>query len=133
MGAFAAFGIKTTHPQNMIRKRPSRPNHLFQGFRPYVSQPLCDSGTIARFYYCPKSRRKNVSHPTVKPINLMRWLIRLIAKPGDLVLDPFCGSGSTGIAAVEEGCRFLGIDISPVYIDIARCRLKADTTQLLFV
>lgn len=51
--------------------------------------------------------RANV-HPTLKPIALMRWLIRLITPPGGVVLDPFTGSGTTGIAAIEEGARFIG-------------------------
>lgn len=63
-------------------------------------------------------------HPTVKPLDLMRWLVRLIAPPGGLVLDPFTGSGSTGAAAVHEGARFLGIEREGEYIPIARARIK---------
>ena len=62
-------------------------------------------------------------HPTVKPIALMAWLIRLIAKPGDTVLDPFCGSGSTGCAAVQCGVTFVGIEIDPAYLAIAERRI----------
>lgn len=53
------------------------------------------------------------SHPQQKPVDLLRWLIRSYSKPGDLVLDPFAGSGSTGEAAHEEGRRFLGWDHNP--------------------
>ncbi len=60
-------------------------------------------------------------HPTVKPLELMRWLVRLITPPGGLVLDPFCGSGTTGVAAVLEGLNFVGIDLSEDYV-----RLSAD-------
>jgi len=63
------------------------------------------------------------THPTVKPISLMRWLVRLITPPRGLVLDPFAGSGSTGIAAVLEGRRFLGIEREGKYVDIACARL----------
>jgi site-specific DNA-methyltransferase (adenine-specific) len=63
-------------------------------------------------------------HPTVKPIALMRWLVRLACPPGGLVLDPFCGSGSTGAAAVIEGRRFLGIERETAYIEIARARIS---------
>jgi site-specific DNA-methyltransferase (adenine-specific) len=62
-------------------------------------------------------------HPTVKPIALMRYMIRLVAPRGTVVLDPFMGSGSTGCAAMVEGMQFIGIDITPEYVDIARRRL----------
>lgn len=62
-------------------------------------------------------------HPTVKPLDLMRWLVRLITPPGGLVLDPFTGSGSTGAAAVLEGRQFLGIEREWRYVDIACARL----------
>lgn len=62
-------------------------------------------------------------HPTVKPLELMRWLVRLVTPPGGLVLDPFCGSGSTGAAAVLEGRRFLGIEREAEYVDVACARL----------
>jgi site-specific DNA-methyltransferase (adenine-specific) len=66
--------------------------------------------------------RANV-HPTVKPIALMRWLVRLVVPSGGLVLDPFAGSGSTGIAAVLEGRQFVGIERESGYVDIARARI----------
>jgi site-specific DNA-methyltransferase (adenine-specific) len=62
-------------------------------------------------------------HPTVKPIALMRWLVRLVTPPGGLVLDPFCGSGSTGAAAALEGRHFLGIELSREYAEIAAARI----------
>jgi len=67
-------------------------------------------------------RMRNV-HPTVKPIELMRWLVRLVTPPGGLVLDPFTGSGTTGCAAVLEGVRFVGIEREPEYAAIARARI----------
>ncbi|OHD23894.1 MAG: hypothetical protein A2Y38_20330 [Spirochaetes bacterium GWB1_59_5] len=66
--------------------------------------------------------RKNM-HPTVKPQSLMRWLCRLVTPPGGLVLDPFCGSGSTGCGALLEGFRFIGIDSDLESVRIARARL----------
>jgi DNA modification methylase len=68
------------------------------------------------------SQRAN-HHPTVKPIALMRYMIRLVVPRGAVVLDPFMGSGSTGCAAMVEGMQFIGIDITPEYVDIARRRL----------
>jgi DNA modification methylase len=62
-------------------------------------------------------------HPTVKPIELMRWLVRLACPAGGVVLDPFCGSGSTGVAARLEGRLFLGIEEESSYANIARARI----------
>jgi site-specific DNA-methyltransferase (adenine-specific) len=64
-------------------------------------------------------------HPTVKPTDLMRYLCRLVTPPGGLVLDPFCGSGSTGKAAALEGFRFIGIEREAEYVEIARARIAA--------
>lgn len=64
-------------------------------------------------------------HPTVKPVNLMRYLVRLVTPPGGLVLDPFCGSGTTGGAAVLERVRFIGCELSDEYAEIARARIRA--------
>lgn len=63
--------------------------------------------------------------PTEKPVELIRKLIQNSAIAGNLVLDPFCGSGSTGVAALLEGCEFLGFDKKPAAIEIARERLRA--------
>jgi DNA modification methylase len=68
-------------------------------------------------------RRKN-THPTVKPTDLMRYCVRLVTQPGGLVLDPFCGSGSTGKAAMLEGARFVGIDLDPNHTRIAEARCE---------
>ena len=66
-------------------------------------------------------------HPTVKPAALMSWLCRLVAgQPGSLILDPFAGSGTTGIAALREGFRFLGFELDPEYIQIAEARITGD-------
>jgi site-specific DNA-methyltransferase (adenine-specific) len=67
--------------------------------------------------------RRNI-HPTVKPVALMRWLVALTCPPGGLVLDPFTGSGSTGVAAVLEGRQFFGVERDPRYAAICRARLR---------
>lgn len=64
------------------------------------------------------------THSTVKPITLMRWLIRLVTPPGGLVLDPFAGSGTTGCAAALEGFNFVGIESEPAYVPLARGRIE---------
>lgn len=98
---------------------------------------LGDEGSAARFFYCAKadaSERhiggKN-DHPTVKPVGLMRWLVRLITPKGGTVLDPFAGSGSTLIAADREQFNAIGIELSEEYAAIAQQRLSGDRGGLL--
>lgn len=85
------------------------------------------SGSAARFFYCAKASRKERgegnTHPTVKPLALMRYLVRLVTRKGGLVLDPFMGSGTTGIAAKLEGMRFFGCEKEPDYFEIAKRRV----------
>ena len=69
-------------------------------------------------------------HPTVKPTELMRYLVRLVTPPSGTVLDPFMGSGSTGKAAVLEGFNFIGIDQSADYLEIATARIKHAQDQV---
>jgi len=71
---------------------------------------------------CPPAKNH---HPTVKPVDLMRWLIRLTTPAGGTILDPFMGSGSTGIAAVREGVTFIGCEMDHDYFDIACRRIEA--------
>ena len=84
----------------------------------------------------PTALARNV-HPTVKPIDLMRYLVRLVTPPGGTVLDPFTGSGTTGIAAGLEGFDFLGIEREADYREIAEARLRwwakqdGDTAEIL--
>ena len=92
-----------------------------------------DSGGASRFFptfryqaKAPKRERPKVdgvSHPTVKPVALMRWLVRLITPPGGTVLDPFAGSGTTGQAAHAEGLRAVLVERDPDYVKLAAARL----------
>lgn len=86
-----------------------------------------DSGGASRFFYCAKASKKergeNNGHPTVKAQKLMRYLTKMITPPGGKVLDPFMGSGSTGVAALSEGFEFLGVEAEKEYLDIAERRL----------
>jgi site-specific DNA-methyltransferase (adenine-specific) len=111
-----------------------------------------DIGSAARFFYCaktsPSERHEGLMnpgpqfkqgttlrkietadkagniHPTVKPVDLMAYLVRLVTPPGGTVLDPFMGSGSTGKAAMREGMKFIGIELETDYLDIARSRIE---------
>ena len=91
----------------------------------------------ANIYQCKKPSRKeknlgisniekigNNPHPTVKPLKLMRWLTRLVTAKGGTVLDPFCGSGTTMIAAHLEGMKGIGIEKSELYYELINDRIK---------
>ena len=88
-----------------------------------------DSGGASRFFYtakAPKSERPNVDgvqHPTVKPLAIMRWLIRLVTPPGGTVLDPFAGSGTTIEAAIIEGFNPVGIEMETEYLPLIQHRI----------
>ena len=99
----------------------------------FPSNVLGEIPDYQKYFYCPKVSRKerhidgatDNNHPTVKPIELMKYLIRLITPPGGVVLDPFNGSGSTGCAAVELGFNYIGCELDPAYVDIANKRIAA--------
>jgi len=96
---------------------------------PRTEAPLhkASTGGASRFFYCAKAskseRGQDNNHPTVKALKLMEYLIKLITPPEGIVLDPFMGSGSTGVAAKNEGFRFIGIEENAEYYDIADKRL----------
>ncbi len=87
-----------------------------------------DKGGASRFFYVAKAskseRGADNNHPTVKSLALMSYLIRLVTPPGGIVLDPFMGSGSTGVAAKAERMRFVGIEQEHEYFKIAQKRLE---------
>jgi DNA modification methylase len=87
-----------------------------------------DNPEHQKYFYAPRVTRKERGeyndHPTPKPIDLMRYLCRVYSPEGGLVLDPFLGSGSTGIAAIQEGRNFTGIDMTQHYVDIAERRIQ---------
>lgn len=83
-------------------------------------------GSAARFFYSAKAGaadRCGSKHPTVKPVDLMRWLVRLVTPPGGVVLDPFAGSGSTGVACVAEGFDAILIEREDEYVADIRRRI----------
>jgi site-specific DNA-methyltransferase (adenine-specific) len=91
-----------------------------------------DTGGASRFFYCSKAStaERNAglgdeqnTHPTVKPIALMRWLVKLVTPPDETVLDPFAGSGSTGCACIGEGRSFVGLERDAESVRIARLRM----------
>jgi len=86
------------------------------------------SGYASRYFYVARYRghRDRPDHVTVKPVSLMAWIIGLVAKPGDLVLDPFIGSGTTAIAAQLCGCRWIGFEEDAAVAEAARERIAKE-------
>lgn len=83
------------------------------------------SVNVGSFQSPNTNRRARNHHPTVKPVDVMRWLVRLVTPPGGSVLDPFVGSGTTGMAAIAEQFSFIGIEREAEYIEIARRRIAS--------
>lgn len=138
----------------VLKSGELKPGHVQHGFDGVYSKRKNavikksyggDKGTAARFFqqfhpiehepgflYQPKPSKKERSigcempnnHPTVKSVQLMRYLARLITPPGGTILDPFMGSGSTGVAAIKEGFSFVGIEAELEYIHIAKNRIE---------
>lgn len=95
-----------------------------------------DTGGASRFFPVFKYQAKaptrerpkftrdgtTVAHATVKPVGLMRWLVRLVTQPNGLVLDPFNGSGATGEACHYEGFRYIGVELEPDHIELTKVR-----------
>ena len=91
--------------------------------RPFVTNRPYGGGHDARKASNAAGAKNN--HSTVKPVDLMAYLVRLVTPKGGLVLDPFCGSGSTGMGCVQEGMKFVGIELDASYSEIARLRIAA--------
>ena len=118
-----------------------RPGHgrLGKMGPPHACEPKDAPGGASRFFYRAKASkhdrtmggRVDNSHPTVKPTELMRWLVHLVSPPTNgLVLDPFAGSGSTGVACALEGIPFLGFELDPGNAETARQRIEAALEDL---
>ena len=99
-----------------------------------------DTGGASRFFYCAKAPTterpsytkpdgSTIKHPTVKPLRLMRYLVRLVTPPGGEVLDPFAGSGATVEAALLEGFRVVGIELEPDHIPLIQQRIARATEE----
>jgi site-specific DNA-methyltransferase (adenine-specific) len=89
-----------------------------------------DTGGASRFFYVAKASKKErpnvdgIAHPTVKPMALMRYLVRLVTPPGGTVLEPFAGSGTTIEAALEEGFNVIGIEMTDEYLPLIMARIE---------
>ena len=119
------------------REYDNKDTSMFNGDKPQAPSNYNDMGTAARFFYCPKvsksERGENNTHPTVKPQELMKYLCRLVTPKGGTVLDPFMGSGSTGMACKDEGFEFIGIEREKEYFEIAEKRIQAASPLMEFM
>lgn len=105
---------------------------LGTGFRPQHEMivhltkraPIFHHAGYSNVIDCPRTARDEQEHPTEKPIPLMRALIEVAAGPASIVLDPFMGSGSTGVAAISCGRKFIGVEVLPRNFDIACRRIE---------
>lgn len=132
MEAFAAFGESKS--SGGVKGGHLGGNGKYGAFKDKVranAGGLGDSGTAARFFYCAKASKRERgdgnTHPTVKPLALMRWMVRLITPPAGITLDPFAGSATTMLAARLEGRRSVGIEEDAGHCEIAAKRLANPT------
>ena len=125
-------GVTVATKTAVSDERGAEGSHIFAGAslgRRDPSNSYSDSGGASRFFYtakAPKRERPNVDgvqHPTVKPLAIMRWLLRLVTPPGGTVLDPFAGSGATIEAAIIEGFSPIGIELEAEYLPLIQHRI----------
>ena len=96
----------------------------------FIKKPNLQMRSVWAINATPPEEKKFGRHPTQKPLALLERIINASTNKGDLILDPFMGSGTTGVAAIRNGRRFVGIDNCAEYVDIARRRLE-DSRRLL--
>lgn len=115
-GGYLAEGLQRTHGVTYGKPNLTPPQRF-----------TSSEGSASRFFYTAKADsddRLGSKHPTVKPIDLMQWLVRLVCRKGGTVLDPFAGTGTTGEAAFREGMRAVLIEREAEYCDDIRRRMK---------
>jgi site-specific DNA-methyltransferase (adenine-specific) len=117
-----------TSGSNNVRTKPGDGYHGDIGKAGDVQVSYGDSGGASRFFYCGKATKKERGpgndHPTVKPLDLMKYLLTLLSTPdGGVILDPFAGSGTTLLAAKQLGRRCIGIELTEHNCEIVRGRL----------
>ena len=114
---------KTTGTQEEFGKVDANPDGRYPSNIIGVVQP-----EHQKYFYAPRVTRKERGdfndHPTPKPISLMAYLSKIYCPPDRIVLDPFMGSGSTGLGALKEGREFIGIEMEEHYVDITRQRIE---------
>jgi site-specific DNA-methyltransferase (adenine-specific) len=127
--AFAAFGNSesSSHTRHNQVSLGSSSGGIYGTASGFNGNGIADTGSASRFFYCAKADRGDRAdsrHPTVKPVSLLRWLVRLVCPPGGTVLDPFAGSGTTGEAAMLEGFDAVLIERDAQHAADIRHRIK---------
>lgn len=129
------MNVKMNKNSNIYGKYDSKSNTK-------INYGISDIGGASRFFYCAKSSKsernrgledifqKSNSHPTVKPVKLMQYLVRLITPPNGIVLDPFAGSGTTAVAAKLESVQYVCIEQNKEYYEICKARICVDAQCL---
>jgi DNA modification methylase len=112
LAAFARFGERTSGSAEIGPTGGDENERFWKGKKTSITSCFADTGTAARFFFCAKAdaSERIGNHPTVKPVALMEWLVGLVTPPGGRILDPFCGTGSTLVAADRLGFDALGIE-----------------------
>ena len=114
------------------REYDNKDTSMFNGDKPQAPSNYNETGSAARFFYSSKATKKDRgegnTHPTVKPVKLMEWLVKMITPTNGKCLDPFMGSGTTGVACSNLNRRFIGIEMDEGYYQIAKKRVE-DATE----
>jgi len=113
----AAISACTTRESDSPTRRSGPPSFKYVAKAPAHERPRGEDGT---------------AHPTVKPVDLLRWMVRLVTPPGGLVLDCFAGSGTTAEACIVEGFRCVLVEKDPAYAELIRTRLRKDIQPAMF-
>jgi len=118
--------LKSGSLKPYVAVNSSKTSMAYDGQKTWTGE--ANKGGASRFFYVAKAskreRGEGNSHPTVKPIKLMQYLIKLVTPQDGTVLDPFMGSGSTGVAAKSLGFQFVGIEMNEEYLEIAKGRIS---------
>lgn len=130
MGGLGESGYKANHEQAKFNAKGRWPANVI--LDESQSEVLEEQSGASRFFYvakAPKSERPvvdGVAHPTVKPVSLMSWLVRLVTPPGGTVLEPFAGSGTTVEAAMREGFNVVAVEREADYLPLIMARISRE-------
>lgn len=120
------FRLLSWNSKNPMKWKNVAPRYGIQSILGFGKFP--DRASLDWFYH--PSNIRTVDHPHKKPLGVMMWLVETVSNEGDTILDPFMGSGTTGVACVKLNRNFIGIEQKPEYFEIAQCHI-AQTQQMV--